>query len=403
MIYRTENIYRNIKGPTEIASEDMFFNLLKTDNEEQRITEDMLIDAFSDLRLSLGQNFKLDQICFLFGNGCSVYAGSKSTTEFKISDAVDVEEIAAISNVIDKIQDQSMEEQLNALLTVQEYYNIIDDEKEDIVDKIITAIKNHLLNTYVNSVKYLSLSLHEVMLLKLRSFGCLSKVSFYTPNYDLSLEYVLDKYGIEYANGFSGFVNRKFDPKSLQVAKATKLVKIHGSVNWVFDTVDNTIKELQPKFSHDGTVDTIDAERVLIYPTAQKLYQTYNAPYSELMRSMLDGFESHRNVILVLGYRYADEHINEILFKAVANPNNIFYFFDYGDGTCDFIRRMTELSESTQNINILIGKFLGDFGTFVKYMLPANAEKTDEERLFELMNRVMGKHYPKIDEGDHAE
>ena len=107
---------------------------------------------------------------------------------------------------------------------------------------------------------------------------------------------------------------------------------------------------------------------------------------------MLDGFESQRNVILVLGYRYADEHINEILFKAVANPNNIFYFFDYGDGSCDFIRRMTDISESTQNINILIGKFLGDFETFVKYMLPANAEKTDEEKIFELLNKVMEKH-----------
>jgi hypothetical protein len=114
---------------------------------------------------------------------------------------------------------------------------------------------------------------------------------------------------------------------------------------------------------------------------------------------MLDGFESRRNMILVLGYRYADEHINEILFKAVANPNNIFYFFDYGDGSGDFIKRMIELSGSTQNINILLGKFLGDFETFVKYMLPANAEKTDEERIFELLNKVMEK---RTEEG-HAE
>ncbi len=60
---------------------------------------------------------------------------------------------------------------------------------------------------------------------------------------------------------------------------------------------------------------------------------------------------------------------------------------------------MTELSKNTQNINILIGKFLGDFETFVKYMLPANAEKTDEERIFELLNKVMEKRA----EGSHAE
>lgn len=165
---------------------------------------------------------------------------------------------------------------------------------------------------------YKKLNLHEIMLLKLRSFGCLNKVNFYTSNYDLALEYVLDKYGIEYANGFTGFVNRKFDPKSLQMEKATRLVKIHGSVNWVFDETERVIKEIQPYFSTEGTIEISNAEHVLIYPTAQKLYQTYNAPYSELMRSMLDNYESQRNVIIVLGYRYADEHINEILFKAIC-------------------------------------------------------------------------------------
>lgn len=216
-------------------------------------------------------------------------------------------------------------------------------------------------------------------------------MNLYTLNYDLALEYILDKLGIEYANGFSGFVNRKFDPRSLQASRITKLVKIHGSVNWVFDKKDKIIKEVQPQFSSGGVVSVPNAERVLIYPTVQKLYKTYNAPYSELMRSMLDGFESQSNVIIVLGYRYADEHINEILYKAVANPNNIFYFFDYGDGSCDFLQRMENLSKNLQNINILVGKFLGDFETFVKFMLPANAEKTDEERIFDLLNSVMKK------------
>ena len=105
----------------------------------------------------------------------------------------------------------------------------------------------------------------------------------------------------------------------------------------------------------------------------------------------------------MLGYRYADEHINEILYKAVANPNNIFYFFDYGNGECDFIKRMMEISEDTQNINILLGKFLGDFETFVRYILPANPEKSDEERIFELLNKVMEKHAAENQEKSTSE
>ena len=391
MIYRAENIYEKLKGGLKINSESEFMNLYRPKTGAPSITDEMLLPAFSDLRLALGQNFKLDHICFLFGNGCSIYAGSKSTTDFTLSAIVDRDRLEEIKDVTDKLAGKTMEEQLNALLTVQEFYHLLGDKREGTVALIINAIKIYLLKSYVNSVKYGELYLHEALLMKLRSFGCLEKVNIYTPNYDLAMEYILDKLGVEYANGFFGFVNRKFDPKSLQAARTTKLVKIHGSVNWVFDEKDRVIKEVQPHFSEDGTVDAVDAEHVLIYPTAQKLYQTYNAPYSELMRSMLDGFESQRNVIIVLGYRYADEHINEILFKAVANPNNIFYFFDYGDGSCDFIQRMMEISRSTQNINILIGRFLGDFETFVKFMLPANAEKTDEERIFELLNKVMEK------------
>ena len=47
-----------------------------------------------------------------------------------------------------------MEEQLNALLTVQEFYHILGDNKEDTVAMIITGIKEYLLKSYVNSVKY---------------------------------------------------------------------------------------------------------------------------------------------------------------------------------------------------------------------------------------------------------
>lgn len=395
MIYKAEDIYKRIKDAPKIASEAEFMNFYRPKSGPPLITDEMLLAAFSDLRQALGQNFKMDHICFLFGNGCSIYAGSKSTTEFKITDVVGEEQLRKIESVIDKIFGKSMEEQLNELLIAKEFYRIIGDKKEQIVSTVINAVKDYLLKTYVNSVKYSELNLHEAMLMKLRSFGSLEKVNFYTLNYDLALEYILDKLGIEYSNGFTGFVNRKFDPRSLQDSRSTKLVKIHGSVNWVFDKKDKIIKEVQPQFSAGGEVSVPDAEHVLIYPTEQKLYQTYNAPYSELMRSMLDGFESHRNVIIVLGYRYADEHINEVLYKAVANPHNIFYFFDYGDGSCDFLQKMEKLSKNLQNINILVGKFLGDFETFVKFMLPANAEKTDEERLFELLNSVIEKRAEK--------
>ena len=118
MIYRTEDIYKKVKNGPAINTESEFMNLYSPKSGDPSITDEMLFPAFSDLRLSLGQNFKLDHICFLLGNGCSIYAGSKSTTEFKMSDAVDEDKLEEIQEVITKLTGKSMEEQLNALLTV---------------------------------------------------------------------------------------------------------------------------------------------------------------------------------------------------------------------------------------------------------------------------------------------
>lgn len=391
MIYTTDSIFKNTK-----------YTLDSLLNETKNKTYDKdIIDIFQELRSSLGKAMQLDNVCFLLANGCSIYAGSQSTTSFNMKDILGKDLFDDITRIIGYKEKKTMEDCLNDLVVALDFYQINNDKNEEKVREAINKIKQELLDKYVNSVDYGNLFFHNQMLLKLRAFSCLNRVSFFTLNYDLILEYVMDSLEIEYENGFSGFINRKFDPRSLQTGNITKLVKLHGSVNWSFDDSIGSknqikeVKEIQPRFAN-GKVQVCDNENVLIYPTRQKLYQTFNAPYSELMRYMLNKLESNRNVIIVIGYRYSDEHINDILYKAVANPNNIFYFFDYDHKSEEdlsdsdvFLKRMVNLSNSTQNINILFGKYLSDFRVFVKYMLPAKAEKTDQEKIFDLLNTVL--------------
>ncbi len=120
MIYRAEEIYKKIKDDLEIASESEFMNLYRPESGEPSITDEMLLHVFSDLRSALGQNLKLDHICFLLGNGCSICAGSKSTTDFNITDVVTEGKLEEIKDVIDKLSGKSMEEQLNALLHIKD-------------------------------------------------------------------------------------------------------------------------------------------------------------------------------------------------------------------------------------------------------------------------------------------
>ena len=392
--YIIDKLNNKLREEQQIHSEEELLNLLKPHKDEKgnviadtHLPTDDLLTAFFDLRLKLAEHMKLDDVIFLFGNGASIYAGSRDTRNFKIEDYKT--EYAELSAIIEEVGELGgIEEQLNALLTVQSYYNLIKDgTKEKLVGDLIDGIKKVLIQSFVNSVDYRKLALHEIFLLKLRTFGCLKRTDIYTPNYDLAFEYSLDKLAIEYKDGFAGFVNRIFDPRTLQGKDKTGLVKIHGSVNWILE--DGKVKEFQPKF-WDGKVVIDDTAPVLIYPTSHKLYQTYSTPYSELMRHMLDEMETGKNVVIVLGYKYGDDHINEILLKALENPNNIFYFFLYNPSEKgEFIDQLKQLADSMPNINILTGKVLADFKTFVKYILPATPEKTDQEKAMELLQKVL--------------
>ena len=398
--YVIEKMNTIVEDNHQVSSEEELLDLLNVQKDEDgnviantRIpTEDLLV-AFSDLRLKLAEHMKLDDVLFLFGNGASIYAGSQDTREFSLVDYKG--KYSELSDIIDEVGKLSgIENQLNALITACAYFHLIHEEtKEKHVGRLIAEIKGELIESFVNSVDYRKLCLHEMFLLKLRTFGCLKRTSLYTSNYDLAFEYALDKLAIEYEDGFSGFVNRVFDPRKYQGKDKTSLVKIHGSVNWLVE--DGTVKEFQPKFK-DGKVIIDDTAPVLIFPTSHKLYQTYSTPYSELMRHMLNEMQTSKNVILVLGYKYGDEHINEILFKAIENPNNIFYFFLYNpEEKSAFIDRIKVMADSMPNIYIFTGKILADFMVFVKYILPATPERTDQEKAIEMLQKVLVGHADK--------
>lgn len=400
MIYDSNNIIKLINEKREdglhIKTEDQLLACTKKNSDDKVLLKpDEIKKAYSQLRLNMSEHMRLDNVVFLFGNGASIYAGSKNTTQTQLTNYLNDKEYSDIACVINNICEKipnSIEEQLNALNTVSGFYSLTSDPKGKLVNKLITSIKSGLLTDYVNSINYKELYLHENMLLKLRNFDCLNKTRIYTLNYDLAFEYSMDKLGIEYRDGFTGFVNRIFDVRTLQNRALTSLIKIHGSVNWISD--HGTIKEFQPRFIEENDAILFSMEEskqnsVLIYPSSNKLYQTYASPYSELMRNLLDELQIGKNTVVVLGYKYGDEHINDILLKSLRNPNNVFYFFYYDQQTSnDFINIVKSYSGSMPNINILEGKFLADFYNFVEYMLPSKPEKTDQEKAIEYMKKV---------------
>ena len=378
MIYTDENIFSDI----ELSSDNSFQNLEKiitTDEEKKKI----VLNNISSLKRSIAEGINMERISFLFGNGSSIYAGTKAINNSSI-DSFLQDDFDDCLKIKEYLTGKTLEEKLNVLIICSEFYNINGNiESKEAVDNCIANIKTDLIENNVNGLMYDQLSYHNILLLKLRSIGALNRTSIYTLNYDMAFEYSLDKLFIEYNNGFTGFINRKFNIKSLYDSDKLKLIKIHGSVNWKLR--NGEIYELQ------DYINSSDKE-VLIYPTSKKMEQTFNSPYSDLMRCMLDEFIDKKNMIIVLGYKYADAHINDIFMKSLANPNNIFYFFYFDiDKDNDFINKIKEISNTLSNVNIIEGKILASFEFFTKYILPSNPNHTDDELIAELLKRVLYK------------
>lgn len=150
----------------------------------------------------------------------------------------------------------------------------------------------------------------------------------FTTNYDHFNEMAMDRLGIPYSNGFSGVVERRFNPASFRYALAEQLdvasrkwtavdafvylAKLHGSVTW---TEDNhglfPLKEIWPP---------ADAGRMMIYPTPAKQNSSLGSPYADLFREFQSRIVREQSVLITAGFAFGDEHINNIIYQALTIP-----------------------------------------------------------------------------------
>lgn len=153
----------------------------------------------------------------------------------------------------------------------------------------------------------------------------------FTTNYDLFSERAMDRLSIPYANGFSGSVEQRFNPATFRYALAEQLditskrwaavdsfvylCKLHGSINWVEDG-----EGLFPIRAMQDVPEAMTDHRVMIYPTPAKQNTSFGAPYSDLFREFQKQVVQDQSVLVVAGYGFGDEHVNNIVFQALTIP-----------------------------------------------------------------------------------
>lgn len=161
----------------------------------------------------------------------------------------------------------------------------------------------------------------------------------FTTNYDLFNERAMDRLGLPYANGFSGVVERRFNPATFRYALAEQLdvtsrkwsavdgfvylCKLHGSLSWTED--DHGLFPIRELWPQDA------ASKVMIYPTPAKQNSSLGSPYSDLFREFQSRIVREQSVLITAGFAFGDEHLNNIIYQALTIPTFRLIVFAHPD------------------------------------------------------------------------
>ena len=157
-------------------------------------------------------------------------------------------------------------------------------------------------------------------------------LSIFTTNYDLFNESALEKIGVNYTSGFRGDITRRFDPsifryrlvdsenrykdKWIPLKNFAKLFKLHGSINWKMND-GIVVQEEKP----------IKKDEVIIFPSIDKHNETNKSPYSELFRELSLNLQSPNTTLIILGYGFSDDHINQLIIQSCENEDFVLLSF----------------------------------------------------------------------------
>lgn len=343
--------------------------------------------AVGKVRSSLTEALNAPNIAFLLGAGCSSFKapekeGDEEWIEFGIptmaplagdfqaedslTGGLDKGETAYLTNLgIDLATDRYAKnlERLMEVLHAQRFVLSCggtaqeDDLKKvnGIIAKVQTFILRHCLNgLFMHGdmrVRNLYRDFYRKLVYRDRS---LPRPWVFTTNYDLFSEWALDGLGISFCNGFSGVIQRTFNPASFKYALAEQLdvaskkwtavdnhvylCKLHGSVNWRQDAAAGIhgIREVQ-----EPTVNS--AGEVMIFPTPMKQHATIASPYTDLFREFQSRIVREQTVLVTLGYGFGDDHIDAIIHQALTVPT--FRLVVFGTSGTDSFKKLQALED----------------------------------------------------------
>jgi hypothetical protein len=144
-------------------------------------------------------------------------------------------------------------------------------------------------------------------------------VELFTVNYDLVIETALEEIRALYFDGFVGALQGRFqtelveqwpeEAQALIPAAFVRLWKLHGSVNWASMTGAEIVR-----LGHAVT----SGQAAAIYPSDTKYDESRRVPFVVLQDRFRRALNQPETLMLITGYSFSDDHLNELLFDAAT-------------------------------------------------------------------------------------
>ena len=178
----------------------------------------------------------------------------------------------------------------------------------------------------------------------------------FTVNYDLLVETALEQLGISYFDGFTGALRARFRTDLVEAAPGeesawlpsfvTRLWKLHGSVNWLWEedgTRSEVVRVGQPLSAGLAAA---------IYPSDTKYADSRRVPFVVLQDRFRRALREPETVVLIAGYSWGDQHLNEMLFDAATKrPRSEFVAFCYSS----IPEKLASHAATTPNLQAVAG------------------------------------------------
>ncbi len=393
--------------------------------EDKSKIESELIQFFRDDEKvplnKLAKYYLNENLNFLCGSGTSVAIGGKTINKDENPFASLIIELKAINPKKEYINQLIKYFESDILLEKkfdkinQEYLYYLNNQEDIDSAKVIKSYLDKALKIFVDKyipfpIEYVStnLAVHELFINKIISRKeTLSRPKIFTPNYDLAFENACEKIGVSYNNGFRGVHMRKFDPDTFQnetyikqnsaekgkrISTYLNIYKLHGSISWQYaENINDLYNLIEIQISDTAKKEDFTFDSLMIYPIQTKKSYSLDLPYSELFRNFSKSLTESQNTLVIIGYSFLDEHINDIIRTGLYNPNLTVIVHSYGlidENSPMFLQTLKNRSVSDNRIIIFEGALVGDFANIVKYIIPLNSFIPAKDTLIETLKEL---------------